>query len=66
MRIGYPTKERRVYLGIRVPPALKKRIEDEARAAGQNLTAVVESLLLWALARAEKSRATKAESRHSA
>jgi uncharacterized membrane protein len=59
MRIVHTTKERRIYLGIRIPPSLKKRLEEEARIAGASLTSAVESLLVWALARSEKARAAK-------
>ncbi len=56
MRIVHQAKEHRVYLGVRIPPALKKRLEEEAESADATLTEAVEQLLVWALARSEKSR----------
>ena len=53
------TKQPRVYLGIRIPPPLKKRLEDMAKSDRVSLTDAVESLLVWALAKAEKARAAK-------
>lgn len=60
MRIVIPHKELRVYLGIRIEAALKSRLEAAAKRDGVTLTAEVEQLVAWALARHEKEQARRA------